>query len=283
MNNKPLVSVTIPTYNSEKFIDKCLKAIKNQSYKNIEINIIDGGSKDNTVEIARRNGIKNIYINKKSLLSARYEGVLKSHGEFVLLLDSDQVLNKNIVERCVSYIKKSNLDMLILEEKVYSKRTILEKLFHLDKKLVHSIKDFNPYTSVLLPRFYRRSFLQKILLSIPKRIIEEATPQDHAILYLESWKKSKKIGMLDNSLEHIEPSNFFELWKKFYRWGFYSARTNSSVYDGFFKERTERFRKGLFKNGLILESFASVLLLLMKGVPYKLGYLIAKINRYGRI
>ncbi|MFH7873662.1 MAG: glycosyltransferase, partial [Candidatus Aenigmatarchaeota archaeon] len=49
---KPLVSIIIPTYNSEKTLAKCLESIKNQSYKNIEIIVVDRFSKDKTAEIA---------------------------------------------------------------------------------------------------------------------------------------------------------------------------------------------------------------------------------------
>ena len=58
MENKPLVSVVIPTYNSEKYIERCLRSIKNQTYKNIEIIIVDKFSTDKTVDIAERHGAK---------------------------------------------------------------------------------------------------------------------------------------------------------------------------------------------------------------------------------
>ncbi len=278
MKNKPLVTISIPTLNSSNFLDLSFKAIRNQAYKNIEINVVDGGSRDNTLEIAKKYKADLILENRGSLMSARYDGVMNAKGKYILLLDSDQILEKNTLERCVNFIEKNNLDMLILEETVLSKKTILEKLFYLDKKLVHSVKDFDPHTSVLLPRFYRRSFLQRVFAGIPKKIIDYATPQDHAILYLESWKKSKKIGMIDKSLKHIEPSNFSELWKKFYRWGYYSTKTNSLIYDMYFKKRTERFRKGMFKKNLMKESLGSILLLILKGVPYKIGNFSRKIG-----
>lgn len=278
MKNKPLVTISIPTLNSSNFLDLSFKAIRNQAYKNIEINVVDGGSLDNTVEIAKKYKADLILENEGSLMSARYDGVMHAKGKYILLLDSDQILEKNTLERCVNFIEKNNLDMLILEETVLSRKTILENLFYLDRKLVHSVKDFDPHTSVLLPRFYRRLFLQRVFTSIPKKIIDYATPQDHAILYLESWKKSKKIGMIDKSLKHMEPSNLFELWRKFYRWGYYSTKTNSLIYDTYFKKRTERFRRGMFKKNLMKESLGSILLLILKGIPYKIGNLSKKIG-----
>ena len=53
---QPLVTISIPTYNSDKFIAQCLKAISEQTYQHIEINIVDGGSKDETIAIAKQSG-----------------------------------------------------------------------------------------------------------------------------------------------------------------------------------------------------------------------------------
>ena len=184
MSNNPLVSVSIPTYNSGKFLKLCLDALLKQSYKNIEINIIDGGSTDNTLSVAKKYGIK-ILKDYDSLLSARIKGVIGSKGKYVLLLDSDQIIDKDTISRAIKCLIENKLNMLILGEGVYSDKTVIEKLFKLDKKFVHAIKDINPYTSVLLPRFFDRSFLLKVFKNIDKVAIKKARPQDHAIIYLE--------------------------------------------------------------------------------------------------
>ena len=82
-----LVSVNIPTYNSESTLEQCLKAVKNQTYKNIEIIIVDSYSKDRTLEIAKKFNAK-VIMCKGKLLEARILGTEKSKGEYVLLLDS---------------------------------------------------------------------------------------------------------------------------------------------------------------------------------------------------
>lgn len=270
------VTVSIPTYNSGSFLTRCLTALKNQTYKKIEINIIDGGSTDNTVEIAKNFKAKILTV-KGSLMRSRFEGVKIANGDYVLLLDSDQILSKNAIEKCIKKIEENNLDMLILEEDVWRKETVLENLFHLDRKLVHSVKDYSPYTSVLLPRFFKKDLLLSAYNKVPKKVIDYAMPQDHAILYLEAWKLSKKIGMVNNAVKHIEPGSVMLLSKKFFRWGFYSKATIKTPYDAYFHKRTERFRKGMFQKGLYKESMASIALLLIKGIPYKSGYFARKI------
>ena len=57
-SDEPWVTISIPTMNSGKFIDRCLGAISSQTYKQIDINIIDGGSSDETVDIAKAHGVE---------------------------------------------------------------------------------------------------------------------------------------------------------------------------------------------------------------------------------
>jgi len=102
---KGLVSVTIPTYNSEKTLGQTLESVKNQTYKKIEIIIIDSYSKDKTLEIAKKYNAR-IVMCKGKLLEARIAGTKASRGKYVLLLDSDQILEKTVIERSVNKMKE---------------------------------------------------------------------------------------------------------------------------------------------------------------------------------
>ena len=154
-DNEPLVTISIPTMNSGKFIGRCLEAISSQTYKQIEINIIDGGSSDETVDIAKAHGVKEILTYSGGLLGARELGARIAQGSIIVLLDSDQILEPDAIERAVKML--SDHDMLVLEEDVYSNKTFVEKLFHYDRMLIHSVKDFSPYTGVMLPRVYKKT------------------------------------------------------------------------------------------------------------------------------
>ncbi|RLI30399.1 glycosyl transferase family 2, partial [Candidatus Bathyarchaeota archaeon] len=94
----PLISVTIPTKNSEETISFCLQSIREQSYPDIEIVVVDGFSSDKTRMIAESYGAK-IVLCKGGLLEARFLGVENSRGEYVVLVDSDQILEKTAIER----------------------------------------------------------------------------------------------------------------------------------------------------------------------------------------
>lgn len=270
---EPQVSISIPTYNSEAFITKCLDAVYAQTYKNIEVNIVDGYSKDATRELANRYPV-NFSQDKLGLLNARKIGTEQAQGEYVLLLDSDQILEPDTIERAVLLVQSIDLDMLVLEEDVYRAHTLLEKLFQLDRMLIHTVKDFSPYTGVMLPRFYKKELLSRSFAQIPKASLM-AGGQDHAIIYFEAWQISQKVDLLPKAVKHIEPSTLREIIPKFYRWGKTSKEARADKYKDMLGQK-ESFRKGLFSHGLMTASFASILLLLIKGVPYKLGEFASK-------
>lgn len=276
----PQVTVSIPTRNSASTLRLCLRSIRSQTYKNIEINIVDGGSTDKTREVARKFRVDKFVLQKEgSLLAARYEGVKIAKGKFILIFDSDQILEKTVIERAVNMLKNNRLDMLVLEEDVYKSETFVEKLFQMDRQLINKISDLSPFTGVAMPRFFRAALLKEAYRKIPKSVFLRTGGPDHAIVYYESWKISKKVGVLPHAVKHMEPSTFGQLWRKFYRWG-YTSVIDSKF--GKYKQlmaQKERLRTGIFSKGLIKESIGSIFLVGMKYVPFKLGYFIAKIDR----
>lgn len=274
----PKVTISIPTLNSEKTITLCLEEIKKQDYKNIEINVIDGKSSDNTLNVAKKYKVEKIKQITASLLQSRYEGVKIATGKYVLILDSDQILERSAISRAVKIIEKEKLDMLVLEEKVYSSKTFVEKLFDFDRKVINKVNDLSPFTGVIMPRFYKTKILRKAYDNIPKYILPKTGGPDHAIVYYESWLLSKKIGVLKNGVRHIEPKTIAQIWKKCFRWGYTSVEAHYGKYSKLMEQK-ERLRTGLFTKGLIVESIGSILLLLLKGIPYKLGLFLAGLKR----
>jgi len=108
MNNKPLVSVIVPTKNSEPTIGACLKSIKQQTYKDIEIIVVDNNSLDKTKKIV--DDFKISLYNKGPERSAqRNFGALRSKGEYLLFIDSDMKLSNTVVVDCVNKLKTKNL------------------------------------------------------------------------------------------------------------------------------------------------------------------------------
>jgi glycosyltransferase involved in cell wall biosynthesis len=94
------VSVIIPTRNSARTIGRCISSIKEQSYKNIEIFVIDSFSSDNTTKIA--SDLKaNVFSLDGERARAKNFGISKARGKFLLFIDSDMALQPCVVEECV--------------------------------------------------------------------------------------------------------------------------------------------------------------------------------------
>ena len=115
--NKCLVSIIIPVYNGEKYIVNCLNKIKNQTYKNIEIVIINDGSIDNTKKIIDSydfEKLKSVIIHKNNtgVSDSRNIGIQNSHGKYVLFLDIDDELTNDAIQYYIDVIKKYNCDVI---------------------------------------------------------------------------------------------------------------------------------------------------------------------------
>lgn len=114
----PLVSLIVTTKNEEKNIANCLQSIKDQSYKNIEVLVIDNNSIDRTKKIVdefRRS--LSFYTHGPERSAQRNFGVNKAKGEYILYLDADMILSKDVVKECIEKIQdKPDLIALYISE-----------------------------------------------------------------------------------------------------------------------------------------------------------------------
>ena len=97
------VSIIVPVYNSEKYIDRCLEAIQNQTYKDIECLCIDDGSTDSSIQICqqyvkRDNRFRLITLSNHGVSYARNIGLEQSTGDFIMFCDSDDYVSEKWVE-----------------------------------------------------------------------------------------------------------------------------------------------------------------------------------------
>ena len=128
-----LVTIVVPVYKVEKYIDKCINSILNQTYKNLEIILVDDGSPDDCGKICDRYAkldtrINVIHKENGGLSDARNAGIDAAKGKFISFIDSDDYIEPEYIEILYRAIKKDETDIAISSHKViYESGAILEK------------------------------------------------------------------------------------------------------------------------------------------------------------
>ena len=115
---KDKVSIIVPVYNVEKYIEKCLKSLISQSYKNIEIILIDDGSKDNSGKICdtykrKDSRIKVIHKENAGVSEARNLGIQKATGRYLCFVDADDFVMNDYIEYMHQLIVKESSDIAV--------------------------------------------------------------------------------------------------------------------------------------------------------------------------
>ena len=103
MENLPLISIIVPVYKVEAFLDECINSIVHQTYQNLEIILVDDGSPDRCPMMCdiwsqKDTRIKVIHKKNGGLSSARNEGIKAAHGEYISFIDSDDFYTLNAIE-----------------------------------------------------------------------------------------------------------------------------------------------------------------------------------------
>ncbi|MBR2704789.1 MAG: glycosyltransferase [Clostridia bacterium] len=111
-----LISVIVPVFNAEKEIEKCLKSILNQTYKDIEVIVINDGSTDNSLDVIKRtigedSRAKLIDIENRGVSAARNLGIKEATGEYFCFVDADDYIDETLIEQLVPYTEK-DLDIV---------------------------------------------------------------------------------------------------------------------------------------------------------------------------
>lgn len=146
-----MISVIIPVYNVEKYLEDCLKSVVEQDYVNIQIICVDDGSTDSSLDILNRYAEKyrNIEVFTKDnggLSSARNYGLVKAKGEYVYFLDSDDKLADN---KCISFIVNrmvdNELDVLCFDGETFFESELMEKNNNNYNNYYDRIKSYGRY------------------------------------------------------------------------------------------------------------------------------------------
>jgi glycosyltransferase involved in cell wall biosynthesis len=131
MNNTPLVSIIIPTYNRADLITSAISSALFQTYTNIQIIVVDDGSTDNTAEVLTAYPqVEYIVQEHAGQAAARNNGLKYSKGVYITSLDSDDVWNPDFLERCVKKLEEDNLDFVFANWYQYTDQEAWDHLLY---------------------------------------------------------------------------------------------------------------------------------------------------------
>ncbi|MGN0537058.1 MAG: glycosyltransferase family 2 protein [Acutalibacteraceae bacterium] len=116
--SKPIISILVPIYNVEKYLDRCLKSIQNQSFTDFEVIMINDGSQDNSGKIARKYAEEDkrfILVNQENIgmSKSRNKAYSMSRGDYISLIDSDDYVAPDFLAEMYSAAKKSGADVTV--------------------------------------------------------------------------------------------------------------------------------------------------------------------------
>jgi len=206
--SEPLVSIVIPTRNSEKTLPLSLASIKKQTYKNIEIIVVDNYSSDRTREIAEHFEAK-VYLLRSERTRAKNFGTKVARGEYVLFIDSDMELTPHVIEESIKLMKTDPTigGIVIPERSVGSSFWVKVRNFE---------RSFYVGTAIESARFFRRDLALKVG-GFDEEVVffEESTlPQK-----IESLGYDVKARISSYILHHEDDFSLFRWLKKKYYYG----------------------------------------------------------------
>lgn len=160
--NTPIVTIIVPLYNQERWLNACLRSICAQTYHNLEIIVINDGSTDNSPAIAKKYSEKDCRIRvvdkpNEGVTKARRDGLRLASGEYVAFVDSDDMLPKSAITTLVEYMTTAGVDLVlgaITRKLGFFKQSYYEKHFSFPvHQVINQPKLFDDY----FVGFYRNS------------------------------------------------------------------------------------------------------------------------------
>ncbi|MDG8803893.1 glycosyltransferase [Streptococcus pneumoniae] len=191
---KDLVSVVIPVYNVENYLEECIQSVLNQTYTNLDIVLVNDGSTDASAEICDRfaeidDRARVFHTENRGAALAKNVGVTQALGEYVLFVDSDDIAEKRMVETLYRQVEETGADIVIGNYFLYDendgqyKLYVLERDFCIEELSAQELIDRQAgkwhlnASAFIMPVF--KLFKKDLLLQVPftngRRFDDEAT------------------------------------------------------------------------------------------------------------
>ena len=182
---EPLISVIIPVYKVEEYLPTCIKSVINQTYKNLEIILVDDGSPDNCGvmcdEFAEKDKrIKVIHQKNNGLSSARNVGIDVATGEYIGFVDSDDYIEPDMYAAMMDYMQKNKLDIVCCDTKIIKGTKVKFRPIYKENRLWGGTEALNEILVGAIDnsacnKLYKRECIGKYRFPIGRRYEDVAT------------------------------------------------------------------------------------------------------------
>lgn len=213
----PLLTVILPIYNVENYLDKCIESVVSQSYKNIEIILVDDGSTDHCGEICdgwtkKDSRITVLHKHNGGLVRARQAGLRIASGDYIAFVDSDDWIEREMYESLIEIAISHNPDLVtsglirdyanhsvVENEKIEAGVYEGEKLHELLHHVIHTSHFFESKINMhITNKIFRREILEKYQMAVPA---DAKVGEDADVVYPYLFE-SKKIAVSGRNFYH---------------------------------------------------------------------------------
>ncbi len=209
----PLVSVIIPAYNAEKHLRSCVESVIRQSWKNIEIIIVDDGSSDQTPEIAlnfESERVKVILQENKGGCAARNQGIKMSSGKYLQFLDADDMISPDKIKNQVLALEQYNLNVAVCPTVHFMDGQnpyllpVPEESFYL-----HDTHDTAGFFARLWGAYGKMHMVQTSAWLIPRALVEQAGMWNEKILLDQDGEFYARIVLSSTGIKVTNGINYY--------------------------------------------------------------------------
>lgn len=200
---KKLVSIIVPAYNVDEYLEECVQSLLCQTYTNYEIVIIDDGSTDNTYTIGKclashSAKIKFFHQKNQGVSIARNIGMQKAKGEYYIFVDADDVVMPKYVNILVSCVEKADMGIIGFTSKREELATEVNKdiTFNSEFNIIEEILCGTNYDGYLWNKIFQKAIIEKYDLKFKSKI----TVWEDLLFVLEYLKHCNQIAILDEKL-----------------------------------------------------------------------------------
>lgn len=216
---KDLISIIVPIYNAEKYLKRCIESIISQTYLNLEIILVDDGSKDNSSKICddyanKDNRIKVIHKENEGVSKARNDGLKLATGKYILFVDSDDWLEKEMCEKMINKIISNDSDLVVCEyNNFYENENRTENVNLKDLKNVSFAEiisdDSNKYGGFPWNKLIKRSVIKN-------NFREDIFYYENLLFFLENSNNIKRYSVVHEKLYNYNINDGSALHSKKY-------------------------------------------------------------------